>query len=288
VNRIRGHRLSLFLHSRHWLLAIHRALLVTGYSLFTIHYSLLIMNPCRICTHKKRDQIEAAIIKGTPPGTIARQFAVANDGVRPHQKCIADALEAGRKARQLRTAETIDRELEASLIYAGKLRRACDKWLTDPENPNEYTLDARTGDLNVIYEEEDGEYANGETRYKKKRAKLSNLLAEVTTPGRQIFGYESKTADPRKLILDSIETINKLVDKLARLTGSYQVERTNEHDKRDNREILIEALFIIYIAKGEAKERDDIVMEVDESMRAVNTVWVEARENARRKGLLSA
>jgi hypothetical protein len=246
------------------------------------------MNTCSICKHEKRDGIEAAIIQGTSFRNIARQFAVGNESVRRHQKCIAQAIEEGRKARQLRTAETIDRELEACLLFAGKLRSACDKWLTDPECPDEFTLDPRTGEIDVIYEEEDGEYANGETKYKKKRGKLSLLLQEVTSSGRHILTTEAKSADPRKLILDAIDTINKLIDKVARLTGSYQVERSNEHDKRDNREILIEALFIIYIARGEPKEREEIVNEVDESMRAVNSVWMEAKENARRKGLLSA
>jgi uncharacterized protein YoxC len=48
----------------------------------------------------------------------------------------------------------------------------------------------------------------------KKLAKLSNVFVEVTTVGRQIFGYESKTADLRKLILDSVGTIHKLINKI--------------------------------------------------------------------------
>jgi hypothetical protein len=48
----------------------------------------------------------------------------------------------------------------------------------------------------------------------KKLAKLSNVFVEVTTAGRQIFGYESKTADLRKLILDSVGTIHKLINKI--------------------------------------------------------------------------
>lgn len=244
------------------------------------------MNTCSICKHEKRDEIEAALARNQSLRSIAKQFSVGDSAVFRHQQCIIQALQDASKATIERTQTVIEKEIDQVFVYVNKMFRACNQWLTDPDNPDEFTLDARTSEIEVIYDEEDGEYASGETKYKKMRAKLSTLLADIDAPGRNIIRTESKVADPRSLILETAKTLNGSIDRLAKLTGAYQEKRSNEHDRRNNREILIEALMILYSAKGQPKTRDDVEQEVNESMRAVNAVWTEAKDNAIRNGYI--
>lgn len=244
------------------------------------------MNTCTICRHEKREEIEKQLARGVALRRIASQFETSDASLRRHHACIAEALEALRNERKLKSARATDDELERCFVNVNKLFDACDDYLTDPDNPERYTLSPRTSDIDIIYEEEVGEYNDGTPIYKKKRAKLSQLLAEIDQAGRNLVGTEYKISDPRKLILEAADTLSGLIDRLAKLKGEYQEKRQNEHDKRERREVLIEALLIIYAAKGESKTRQEIVTEVDESMRAVNAVWNEAKMNAQRNGYI--
>jgi hypothetical protein len=192
--------------------------------------------------------------------------------VQRHQECIAELLQESQKAKALEYALTIEDDLKRCFARVNKISDACDAWLTDSDDPSKYTLDARSGDIEVIYEDFDGEYPSGAPKSTRKRDKLSTLLDCVTPTGRKILLAESKYSDPRKLVLDSANTLNGAIDRLAKLTGAYQEKRENERDKLNNREILVEALYIIYNTSDQPKTREEIVIEVDDSLRAVNNV----------------
>jgi hypothetical protein len=241
-------------------------------------------NTCNTCKHKERVKIDAALIRNESFRRIASQFDVGEKSVERHQQCIAELLQETQKAKAAEYAMAINDELRRCFVRVNKISDACDEWLTDPDDAGKYTLDARTGEIDVIYEKQEGEYQDGSPRWVKKRATLSVLLGEVENKDLRVLSVESKTADPRKLILDTANTMNGSIDRLAKLTGAYQVDRSNEHDRRDNREIVIEALFILSQRSDEPKTHEEIVEEVDKSMRAVNSVWEQAKEVARRKG----
>jgi Mg2+ and Co2+ transporter CorA len=64
-----------------------------------------------------------------------------------------------------------------------------------------------------------------ETRIRKK-ATLQELLERAIRDDEEIIKVESKTADPRKLILDTAQTLNKQLETLAKIAGVVQ-EVTN-------------------------------------------------------------
>jgi hypothetical protein len=92
--------------------------------------------------------------------------------------------------------------------------------------------------------------------------------------------------DDDEKVLPALDRCYKQVDIEAKLTGAYQQKRENEHDKRERREILIESLSIIYERRHEPKTREEIAEEVDDSMRAVNSVWEEAKQRAQQRGYI--
>lgn len=231
------------------------------------------------------------MVRGTSLRDIAGQFQISKSNLNRHQKCIAEAIATGRMARQLRSVENIDRELEECFTHARLLRAACHEWLLDPDDPTKYTLEARSGDITVIFDEqvENGTDSKGDTRYKalRQRGKLNALLLQVAQgTGYTVVGAESKYSDPRKLILDSFGSMSDLIDKLAKLTGQYQQDRQNEDDKRERREIAVEALWLLSIRRGEQKTREEIAEEMDRDLRELNSVWNEAKQNAQKKGFI--
>jgi hypothetical protein len=266
-------------------------------------------NTCTICRHKDRVKIDAALIENQPFRRIASQFEVGEKSVERHQECIAELLQGAKRVKAIELAATLDDQMRRVFDRTNRLYDACHEWLTDPEDPRRYTLDARTGDIDVIYEEQTGAYEDGSPRWVKKRATLSQLLREIESAWAgdvaklRVISTESKTADPRSLILETAKTLNGSIDRLAKLTGAYQQDRANEHDRHENRETLIQALHLFYAASSEEMEiekalarirelystpqedwYDLLAQECDESLRAVNARWAVAREEATRKG----
>jgi hypothetical protein len=99
-------------------------------------------------------------------------------------------------------------ELERCFSRANLLFEACDRWLRDPENPDQYDLNPRAEDVYVTLVEagEDGSI----TVRKKKR--LSLILEDIKgrRPGTEVMAIETKSADPRKLVLDAIAELRQL------------------------------------------------------------------------------
>ena len=245
------------------------------------------MNVCSICKHEKRDEIDRAIARGVSLRHIASQFGVGYKSVERHQKCIAEALIAARKEQIYRTARNVHDELEKTFQFVEKVTNACDKWLQDPDNPEEYTLKPRAGDIDVIYKEQTGTDADGKPAYKNKRAALSELLAKVEGGGYLVQSAETTHSDPRKLMLEAIGRFHGVIDQLAKLTGAYQKKQDNQHDKNRKRKILIIAMQMIYRERGEEKSREEIEREIDQSVRNVERVWKEAEARAIEAGFIN-
>lgn len=99
---------------------------------------------------------------------------------------------------------------------------ACDRWLRDAENPNQYDIGPRATDISVTYWED-----GPKGRRVKRKAKLSSLLAEITCHngrGRTIELVETKHADPRELVLKTAARLQAQVELLAKLIGELQQE----------------------------------------------------------------
>lgn len=187
---------------------------------------------CRVCTHPKSRELDLALLRH--PGKkrkIAQAFNVGEASIYRHvNSCLSERLERALAKAEERRELDIRTELLDCFAYAAKLRRACDTWLTDPENPAEYTLDARDEEIDVIYKAKIGEREDGTPVYERKRAKLSRLLRQIEDEDTVVERGEAKHSDPRKLILESLDRFDKHLRMLGDLTGAFVAPATNPAD----------------------------------------------------------
>jgi hypothetical protein len=199
---------------------------------------------CSICTHAQRTEIEIDLINSGTFRDVAGRYGVSVSAVHRHKKQghLASGLlqlplqnsGSAREAFELRTADQAGQTMEVSAAVQGKIEKdggrardvmvelercfsranllfeACDRWLRDPEDPDRYDLNPRAEDVFITFSEQDGE---GNVRVRRKK-RLSLLLEEVkgmrVGVGVEILTVETKSADPRKLVLDAIAELRQL------------------------------------------------------------------------------
>lgn len=196
---------------------------------------------CTVCIHPNRTEIEKSLINSDTLRDIAGRYGVSVSAVLRHkQGHLATGLlqlplqnsGSAREALELREADQAGQtmeinaaaqarlgkeggratdvlaELQRCFSRANLLFEACDRWLRDPEDSERYDLNPRAEDVFVTFIEQDGE---GNTRVRRKK-RLSLLLEEVkgTRAGAEILTVETKSADPRKLVLDAIAELRQL------------------------------------------------------------------------------
>ncbi len=182
-------------------------------------------NTYRIDTHPKKNKIIRDLINQVPYETIVDNYGLSHGSVQRYasQKLRMQAAKALKKG-YYDGANLLSR-IEETIVYVQKMYEACNDWLQDPEDHSRYNLDPRAYEHDVIYNwiitDEDGK----DTRIRKK-ANLQELLERAMREDEEIIKVESKTADPRKLILDTAQTLNKQLETLAKIAGVVQ-EVTN-------------------------------------------------------------
>ena len=151
-------------------------------------------------------------------------------------KCIPRFLEASRAERKRERAIVVEAEISRVFNRLNKLFDACDLWLTDPDDPALYSLDARADELTVIYE--DGNDTTPQGNPKRKSDKLSVLLRRLEPAGVETLSVTSKHADPRELIIKTASEIQAKLELFARLQGLFQRERANEPDREHEQALM--------------------------------------------------
>jgi hypothetical protein len=168
--------------------------------------------------------------QGKPLRHIASQTGAGYKSIQRHQECIAGILAEVRRRREIESAINVDEEIKAACATMKRLRDACEEWLQDPDRPGKFTLDARSGEIMVIYEE----LEPGADKPKRKRGSLSALLERIekNLSGVTIERVESKYADPRQLIINTMRQLTAQLDVIAKLQGLYKQPETNPNDAR--------------------------------------------------------
>lgn len=118
------------------------------------------------------------------------------------------------------SAEAFLKEIDKLQGYCQKMLDACDEFLTDPNRPTKYTLAPHAREIDVVYTTEEPTNRPGKTKTVSHRRSLQELLDKVESgiemdPVRVTW----KVADPRNLILESVKTIDKLLETMARISG---------------------------------------------------------------------
>ena len=106
---------------------------------------------------------------------------------------------------------------------AEKMLAAADAWLEDPNAPGRYNLNPRSHEVDVVWEREIPIGDGDRTRTERKTEKLSKLMADVEGKlGITVVKGETKTVDPRKLLLEAVATLKPVVELIGRATGQIR------------------------------------------------------------------
>lgn len=175
---------------------------------------------CSVCDHAQRAEIDRALVsEGASIRDVAGRFNLGRSAVARHKDAhipaaLADAVE------QERLDEAVDlmAELRACIDRVKLMVDATDRWLRDPDDPDQYDIGARAEDVDVIYTEP---APNGKGRLRRK-AKLSTLLERIEADkgrGWRVESVETKYADPRELLLKALARMDGHLTLVAKLAG---------------------------------------------------------------------
>lgn len=182
---------------------------------------------CTICRHPKRKEIERAMIQGISFRAIARHLVISKDAARRHRECMAEAYEKAKSTRMI----DINAEFARTYATIRKIEAACDKWLTDPDNPDLYDVGVRASEVVVIYDRPIRE--GDKIRWERRREILQQLIDDaIRTPDDELPEprlriVESKRADVRKLIIETLQTAHAFIRTLGDLTGAFKQPQPN-------------------------------------------------------------
>jgi len=184
---------------------------------------------CTVCSHPERATIDKALVAvQNPYRAIARQYGLSKDALLRHKAdhLLAEIVAAWQEERQGNGLELAG-EVRGWMTTIGKLLRACDEWLTDPDDHTRYDLSPRASELMVHYEEQDVT-PQGRPLVVRRKARLSDLLkrAEAGSGDITITLVEHKAADPRKLLLDTTKTLEGHLRLVAEIAGKVQTQGT--------------------------------------------------------------
>lgn len=199
---------------------------------------------CTICDHPQRVEIDRAlVVQKKSHRVVARQFSVSHDSVQRHKQNghVAEALVLYETERQVGSLVVTGEIFHRNVERLSKAQDAVDRWLTDPERPEWYDIGARAEEVTVFYEEteSDGE----KLRTVRRRGKLQTLLGEIQERhGIRVTGFETKHADPRRLLTDYSEGLRGEIQLFVQAWEAYQAQEAAKQQRRQQVENEAEEL----------------------------------------------
>jgi hypothetical protein len=198
--------------------------------------------------HPDREKIDQELLNKVPMMKIAAKYGISRKAVSHYRKSFAGQFRAVATERtslvtksveelegfreELRGAESIWSTLRQITQRAWMVLDACHVYLQDPDDPGKYDLGPRGRDITVVMDETDNE-----GRVIKKKAKLSDLIDEIRGAGRNVTEVNYRIADPRRLILETANTLNKQLELIARIQGELKDQTINITQTVEWREI---------------------------------------------------
>lgn len=182
-------------------------------------------NAYSVDKHPKKNAIVRDLVNQVPYSQIAGKYGMTVNAVQRYATGKLRMSAAKALAKGNYSGEALLARIEDTIVYVSKMYDACNDWLQDPDDHSRYNLDPRAYEHDVIYNEVNYDDDDKEYRIRKK-ANLQELLERAMRDNEEIIKVESKISDPRKLILDTAQTLNKQLETLAKIAGVVQ-EVTN-------------------------------------------------------------
>jgi len=166
--------------------------------------------------HPQKAKIIKAIVKGDESlRSIAARFDIPATNVKRYlNEKLLDKAAAVLKEKDRTDGQTLIDELLARDKRVEKLFDACERYLQDADKPDEYNLFPRAWEFDVQYRVTD---EDGATVYRKEsmQALIDRMNKSKIVP----IEYRYKHADPRKLLLDTANTLKGTMELRAKLAG---------------------------------------------------------------------
>lgn len=149
-----------------------------------------------------------------------------------------------------------------------KMSDALDLWLTDPDNPERYTMDPRTDELKCICTLQ-GTDSKGKPISRTATIPLNELMSQLEfTEYRGLSVIPEhlvwKNTDPRKLMLDTARALKDLLELLAKITGELKESVDVHVDVRTQLSSIVQVINAELEDEPEKKQR--IVEAIDASI----------------------
>ena len=166
-------------------------------------------------THPQRDKIIKAICSGRQSlRDIAGQYDIKRSSVSRYlNDKLTEKAAAVIKAQDDKAGKTLIDELLERDRRVEKLFDACERYLRDTVNPEEYDLGPRAWEIDVQYQVE----TEGKPRYEK--ASLQSIIDRMNERGMVPIEFRYKHADPRKLLLEAANSLKGTMELRAKLAG---------------------------------------------------------------------
>ena len=173
---------------------------------------------CSVCGSREIEKINQLIVVGVPIREIAGQYRLGKNAIFRHKKDHIPELLAKAEKGEILKANKIIEEIERIYNRVNKLFNACDRYLQDPDNPDQYDLGPRSEDIDVIYLKFD----ENTGKMKRDKARLSRLLEMLSKQGVKVVSWRYRHADPRELILKTQDRLQAQLELLSKLSGSLR------------------------------------------------------------------
>jgi hypothetical protein len=169
---------------------------------------------CIVCNHKKVAQIEAKIRNGASLNSLHKLYGMSRNVLMKHKNvCMARLIADDNDTREALVGDSLIQQVQDQISMIHKLVKACDDYLTDPDDPEKYFLGERGDEIEVVYRTFDEE--TGRTSNMQRKASLQEMITAVESTNHYIvMSLNSKHSDPRDLLLKAIgklETTSKFI-----------------------------------------------------------------------------
>ena len=212
----------------------------------------------RVDTHPKKNAIIRDLINQVPYQTIVDNYGLSYGSVQRYASKQLRMHAAKALKKNYYDGAALLARIEDTIVYVQKMYEACDEWLTDPNDPSSYTLDSRAEEIKVVYDEHYTDN-NGDDRYKKRTDDLQALLDKTLRDEDILILVETKKSDPRKLVLDTANTMSKQLELLAKIAGVVQEQSVNINIDTVNTKIISN---IIKVIETETADQPELMQRI--------------------------
>lgn len=180
---------------------------------------------------------QAAINAGYSPKTA---YSIGSENLKKPEitNAINAVVESRVKPKVKKAINTYD-EFAEQLEFAKKTRLAAEKWLSNPNNPDEFLINPRADEIDIVYLDFEDRTKDGDP--KRKTLSLQEILARLEGTRYETSAQFIKTVDLRDWALKAIDRCDTAIDKFARLGGDYTKEKENSITSLDQAKALIES-----------------------------------------------